>query len=53
MREQEWVVLYWTPDRKEMRFKTQNEAMRFMIMLPPQAKVYVDAVNFGDEVKVR
>jgi hypothetical protein len=53
MEGQEWVVQYWTPEKKERRFRTENEAMRFIIMLPPRAKVYVDTVNFGEEVVVR
>jgi hypothetical protein len=47
------VVQYWTPEKKEMRFNTKNAAMRFVIMLHPKTKVYIDTVNFGEEVVVR
>jgi hypothetical protein len=49
----EWAVVYWSPDRQERRFKTKSEAMRFMIMLSPHMKIFVDEVYPGEEVVVR
>jgi hypothetical protein len=51
----EWVVVYWLPDRREQRFKgdEQDRAIRYAMLLPASTKIYVDHVNFGDEVRVR
>lgn len=51
----EWVVVYWNPDRKEQRFKgdERDRALRHAMLLPASAKVYVDHVNFGEEVRVK
>jgi len=51
----EWVVVYWNPERREQRFKgdEKDRAMRQAMLLPASAKIYVDHVNFGEEVHVR
>jgi hypothetical protein len=54
----EWVVIYWTPQgwssdqkRHESRFKTQPEAMKFAMRIPDSAKVFIDEVFIGSEVR--
>lgn len=49
----EWVVTYWAPEKKEFRCEDQHAAMRFAMRLPASVKIFVDEVNFGDEVHVR
>ena len=49
----EWVVLYWSGVKKEVRFRTERDAMKFVMRLPSHTKLYVDYVNVGDEVRVR
>ncbi len=49
----EWVVLYWMPERKEQRFKTRPEAMRFLMRISPHAKVFLDEVFVGEAAHVR
>ena len=49
----EWVVLYWIPERREQRFKTKPEAMKFMMRISPNARVFVDEVFVGEAAHVR
>lgn len=52
----EWVVQWWiNAERKERRFggNEKDRAYRYAMLLPPSAKIYVDHVNFGEEVCVR
>lgn len=53
----EWVVTYWPVGgtRQERRFgeTEEKQAMSFALRLPPNAKLFVDHVDFGETPVVR